>query len=62
MIKYITKKDQWFDEGTEAKLIDDYRDEKQPGFICGLFEGIREGRLDEEVCNFDEFEQIDDTD
>lgn len=39
-MKYIAKKDTWFKEGTECKLIDDYRDENFPGFNSGLFEGI----------------------
>jgi hypothetical protein len=46
-MKYIAKKDTWFKEGTECKLIEDYRDytlpgheEKNAGFNSGLFEGI----------------------
>lgn len=61
----------WFEKGTEAKLIDDYRDH---GWNAGLFSGIRitedsdvEGgypvgvrREDEEICSFDEFDIIED--
>lgn len=46
---------EWFDEGTEALLIDDYRPD---GIASGLFEGIRKGELDEEVCGFDEFDSV----
>ena len=38
----------WFDKGTEAKLIIDMDD-------CGLFEGIRFGKIDQEICGIDEF-------
>ncbi len=37
-MKYIAKKDTWFKEGTEVKLIEDYRDQNYPEI--GLFEGI----------------------
>ncbi len=51
---YIAKPNEWFDEGTVVELVDDYR----PGLggNCGLFRGIRNGTMDEEVCTFDEFE------
>lgn len=55
-MKYISK-GEWFDEGTEVKLIDDYRPE---GWDSGLFEGFRNGVLDQEVCTFDEFEERED--
>ena len=70
-MRYISK-GEWFKKGTEARLIDDYRPE---GLDSGLFEGIRvcedpdsEGRWhtigeeyqDQEVCFFEEFEEIDD--
>ena len=42
----------WFDVGTEAELVDDYRVD---GLNAGLFKGIRGGKLDEEICTFDEF-------
>jgi hypothetical protein len=69
-MRYISKGD-WFKEGTEARLIDDYRPD---GLDTGLFEGIRvcvnpnsEGKsksvgeeyLDQEICFFDEFEVVD---
>jgi hypothetical protein len=44
----------WFDMGTEAKLLDDYR----PDLNAGLFLGIKDGKPDEEICGFDEFEAI----
>ena len=53
-MKYIAKKDTWFDERTEVKLIDDYREE-DPKWNFGLFEGMRGGKIDEETCPFDEF-------
>ncbi len=60
-MKYISKPGEWFDEGTEVKLIDDYRT-GNPGdkhyWNAGLFEGIHEGKLDQEICPFDEFEVI----
>lgn len=49
--KYIAKPNTWFDEGTEAKLLADC------GFF-GIFEGIREGKPDEETCLYEEFEVI----
>lgn len=49
MAKYISKADEWFDEGTEAELL----------FIttedAGLFRGIRNGSIDEEMCLLEEF-------
>lgn len=50
-MKYISL-GEWFDNDTEAKLIDDYRPD---GIASGFFEGIRNGKLDEEICTFDEF-------
>ncbi len=41
----------WFDEGTEATLLIDYR----PHLEAGLFRGIRNGKEDEESCNLSEF-------
>jgi hypothetical protein len=68
MIKYISNGD-WFDKGTEVKLIDDYRKDRQSPGNIGLFYGwktctnpksenrkLGERYMDEEVCNFDEFE------
>ena len=53
MKKYISKPDQWFDAGTEAKLIAPCTE------TWGIFEGIRNGKIDEEDCGFDEFDIID---
>ena len=53
MPRYISK-GEWFDKGTEAELIDDYRGWNS--LEAGLFEGVREGKPDQEVCNFDEFD------
>ena len=53
MIKY--KSDgTWFDEDSIVRLIDDYR----PKMDSGLFIGFRNGAIDQEVCTFDEFEEI----
>ncbi len=57
-IKYFSKGD-WYPKGSECELIDDYRTEDPP-MDAGLFRGPdprpgKEGRIDEEVCNFDEF-------
>ena len=57
-MKYIAKTNTWFDEESVAELIDDYR----PQLHSGLFRGWHEGRLDEEVCLFDEFDAIDNDD
>lgn len=40
---------EWFDYGTETLLIEKFTDE------FGLFEGIRNGEVDQETCRFDEF-------
>lgn len=53
MPKYISR-GEWFDKGTEVKLIDDYRGWN--GLEAGLFEGFREGKSCQEVCGFDEFD------
>ena len=60
-MKYISK-GEWFDEGTEVVLIDDYRINPLPNLRrnAGLFEGYRNGHPDQEVCTFDEFDVIDD--
>lgn len=62
MVSYIAKPDGWFDTGTEVKLIDDYRNNDSmfyhKSLNAGLFEGFRNGLLDQEVCDFDEFEVI----
>ena len=53
-VTHIAKPGEWFDEGTFVELIDDYR----PDMDAGLFRGYRNGRIDEEVCPFDEFDEI----
>jgi hypothetical protein len=65
MTKYISK-GEWFDKGTEAKLLFQYiwrrgtNNGKDEGTDdVGLFEGIKDGKLDEEGCGFDEFDIID---
>jgi hypothetical protein len=59
MLVYIAKKDTWFDEGTIATLIDDYRKSNVP-VDCGLFVGKTwDKEVDEEVCGFDEFICVD---
>lgn len=61
-IKYVSRPDEWFDAGTEVKLIDDYRDNDamfyNRGLNSGLFEGLKDGKLDQEVCCFDEFDIV----
>lgn len=54
MRKFKAKSDCWFDEGSEAILECDYSGKE----VFGLFSGIRFGKQDEEVCRFDEFEEI----
>lgn len=65
MKKFISN-GEWFDKGTEAKLLFQYIWEygtspdgrfEGPDAV-GLFEGIRNGRPDEEGCGFDEFDII----
>lgn len=53
-INFIAKPDTWFDDGTQVTLIDDYR----PQLNVGLFEGYKDGKIDQECCNFDEFDII----
>jgi len=62
MKKFISK-GEWFDKGTEAKLICQYlwkygtnggKDESDVD--VGIFEGIKDGKLDEEDCHFNEFD------
>jgi hypothetical protein len=38
-MKYISD-GTWFKQGTECKLIEDWRNKKFPGFNSGLFEGL----------------------
>ena len=56
-MKYIAKPGTWFDVGTEAILIDDYRPEGKLLNDSGLFCGLRNGKEDEEICPFSEFEE-----
>jgi len=48
-MKYISD-GTWFDKGSEAELLFETMDG------VGLFKGIKDGNLDEEICMFDEFE------
>ena len=64
MDKYIAKPGTWFKEGTEVELVSDCR----PLLSMGIFRGTRvsagspelhpigEEYMDEEDCNFAEFE------
>ena len=67
-MKYVAKSDTWFIAGKEVELVNDFRSEN---VNMGIFRGWRiceipeaENRLlgekyyDEEVCNFDEFEVV----
>ena len=54
MRRYIAKAHSWFDEGTEADLIEDYR----PDVQAGVFFGMKDGHLKHQLCNFDEFKVI----
>ena len=54
-MKYISL-GEWFDEGTEAILLDDIHVDVAPQ---GIFEGYHDGELDEELCTFDEFDIYD---
>ncbi len=60
-MKYISR-GEWFDLGTEAQLLDDYRNNPVPHlrWNAGLFEGYRLGKPDQEVCTFDEFDCVED--
>ena len=70
MVKYISD-GTWFDKGTECQLVDDCSGD---GVKMGIFSGIRTCQNagaeavpvdtkyeDEELCNFDEFEVIDES-
>jgi len=61
-IKYVSRANEWFDEGTEVKLIDDYRNNDAMFYNrelnSGLFEGLKDNVFDQEVCCFDEFDII----
>lgn len=53
-MKLIAKSDTWFDKGTEVELLQEITS------LSGLFLGTRNGKPDEEVCRYDEFEEIED--
>ena len=60
-IKYISK-GEWCAKGSECKLVVDLRTEDFPEY-GGIFLGPdpregREGRMDEEMCGFSEFDTI----
>ncbi len=70
-MKYIAKQhpvlndgeDQvWFDAGTEAELLIDFRKTGQVPAMgptdSGLFKGIKDGHVDEEICAMDEFDEV----
>jgi hypothetical protein len=52
MRRFVALPGCWFDEGTEARLI---TDDVYPGLEAGLFEGLHNGILDQEICPMDEF-------
>jgi len=54
--KYIVKSHTWYDEGTEAYIIEGPFESLSGQWA--LFGGLRNGDLDEETCNLDEFEII----
>lgn len=54
MKKYISD-GTWFDKYSICRLIDDYR----PAMNSGLFIGFHKGKIDQEVCNFNEFIEFD---
>lgn len=69
VIKFISRKDEWYVEGTEAKCQFDYGEPKLSDTVennCGLFEGLTNEifpgftgelpRHDEECCDFAEFD------
>jgi hypothetical protein len=43
MTRYIAKKNTWFDKGTEAFLIDDFRDRDEYGNYSGYLAGVFHG-------------------
>lgn len=58
-IKFIARPETWFDEGTIAELTNDIIDMK---YTSGLFNGIKDGEEDGEVCSFFEFDWVDEND
>lgn len=57
MVKYISK-GEWFDKGTAAKLLVDIGPSIDGKERLGLFEGIKDGKPDEEECWFSEFDMV----
>lgn len=55
-MKYISD-GTWFAKGTECELLF-YCEEGPDGW--GLYRGMKDGQIDEELCSNDEFEIIDD--
>ena len=56
-MKYISKKNEWFDEGTEAIPVTEIWDVNETE-KAAIFSGIRNGKPDEEMCGLDEFNII----
>lgn len=52
MRRFIARPATFFDSGTEADLIEDYRSD---GSYSGLFYGRRDGKWLQAVCRFSEF-------
>jgi hypothetical protein len=56
MMRYFAKPNEWYDPFFEVELVDDYRPDN---WNAGLFRGLRNGKVDEEICPFEEFEAVD---
>ncbi len=56
-IKFIARPNTWFDEGTIAILNGD--DVFDMNYTSGLFDGIKDGEEDGEICSFFEFDWLD---
>ena len=59
-MKYIAKADTWYDEGTEAFPLTEFFEAYDDTAMTirndwALFEGIKDGKPDEETCCRDEF-------
>lgn len=63
-IRYISK-GATFDAGSEAFLIEDYRDKRDAATMQpinqGMFQGLIAGQRQYATCNFDEFLVVTDT-
>jgi hypothetical protein len=55
-IKFVARADTWFDEGTVAELDGDVFDMK---YTSAIFNGIKYGKENGEVCSIFEFDWID---